>query len=303
MALSPAEFQKRLEVISLDADRVPYGRVAMLHEAQGKYGMVVTKYSGHLALADAYKSVWLETFELLNNHSRPKVTQPLSEFYPQLMTRVVHGFQSLCAAELTANHGYPHHAYTLLRNVFDDAVMTSAALQKWTTFYAIEGLSPPEPFEPKAMKRNRKNTEREIRRLMTGENSGLTSETRLTLEKWDALFDFETHGGRLTLAAGKDYLLGSAPLPFVPLFNEMQFAMFANRFAEVGWVLHRLLPAIQPAEAPLPAEWQTKWQVLDEAFREAVMALTTDLGKPFGKCYVEFVEAKFPFKADSIFPL
>jgi len=51
---------------------------------------------------------------------------------------------------------------------------------------------------------------------------------------------------------------GKAPLPVLPVFNEQQFAMFMNRFCEVGWMAHYLLPLIQPGEAPLPKIWQEK---------------------------------------------
>lgn len=153
------------------------------------------------------------------------------------------------------------------------------------------------------MKKLRKDTEFEVRRKMTGSDSGLTQETRDELAQWDALFDFEVHGARLSLAGAQGWMKGQEPLPVLPRFEEMQFALFLNRYCEVGWMVHRLTPAIQPPGVPLPASWMEKWRVLDDSFEITVHSLTQQLEKKIGAAIVELVKTKFPFNEQSAFPL
>lgn len=302
MALTTEEFIKRLDAIS-ESDGVPYGRAYLLFDEEKKYQQAVLQYKGYLALSDAFKCFFLETVELVNTVCLPKVTTPLSEFYGIFVPRLVHGFQSLCGAERVAILGYPYHAYTLLRNTFDNLVLTSAALQKSTDFYSIEGVTPGKLPDIAAVRKLRKETEFKVRRKMMGSDSGLTQETRDELSKWDALFDIEVHGARLSLASAQRWMKGQEALPVLPRFDERHFAMFLNRYCEVGWMVHRLTPTIQPPDVPLPAAWMEKWRVLDDSFEIAVHSLTQQLGKKIGAAIVELAKAKFPFNEKSAFPL
>lgn len=299
------EFQKRLQEAFMYKGQV-YGRVHLIYESEAEHGMAVTKYSGHLALSDAFKACFLEAVELLNSHCRPQVTEPLSEFYPQLLPRLVNAWHTLCGASRTAYDGYPRPAFTMLRNVFDDNVLTSAALQKITDFYKIEGIDPNDKsgkIDPIAIKKARMANEFAVRKHMTGSNSGLPADVLHELAQLDAIFDFEVHGSRLSLADAMAYMKGTQPLPTVPRFNEASFAMFMNRFTEAAWTLHRLVPTIQPPDVPLPKEWADRWTLVDESFDIAVRSLSKELGKKVGDAYADFVKAKFPFNAGSTFPL
>jgi hypothetical protein len=200
-----------------------------------------------------------------------------------------------------ATQGYPFHGYVLLRNVFDDAILTVAAATGITDFYRLEGIDPNVPFDPKSFRRDRKREERRARALMTGDSSGLTDATKSELDHWDVLFDDETHGGRLSRARSISWMKGLEPLPIVPTYENEAVAMFMNRHTEVGWMVHRLLPLLQPKDIPLPAEWKSKWKTLDACFNQAVSALTTELGKPIGRAMIDFVTSKFSFDADSTF--
>lgn len=97
------------------------------------------------------------------------------------------------------------------------------------------------------------------------------------------------------------WLKGTAPLPVLPKYKEAPLSMFMNRFSEVAWMTHRLIPLIQPPGVAFPAKWAEKWNVLDESFRTTVASLTEQLGKPIGAAMVAFVVAKFPFNAQSAF--
>jgi hypothetical protein len=299
---SPEDFVRRLEAISV-YEGAPYGRLQLIREEEEKHRQAMLQYKGQVALSDAFKCFFLETVELINTYCRPKVRTPLSEFYPLFVPRLVHNFKTLCGAEQTAMLGYPLHGYTLLRNTFDNAVLTSAAIQKVTDFYSIEGVVPGTPADLRAAQTLRKRTEYDVRRKMTGSDSGLSQPTIDELAKWDALFDFETHGARLSLAREQGFMKGSEPLPATPRFDKDSAAMFMNRYSEVAWMAHRLLPLVQPPGAMLPASWAAKWGVIDESFEICVHSLTAQLGKKIGDAMVELVKTKFPFTDKSTFPL
>jgi hypothetical protein len=303
--MTSEEFQERLRA-AFEYDGEPYGRVFMIHAAEAEYGLGAAKFSGHLSLSDGFKACFLEAVELLNTHCRPLVKTPLSEFYPQLLPRLVNAWHTLCAAERTALSGYPRPAFTTLRNIFDDNVLTSAALQKITDFYRIEGIDPQDKsgkLDPIVIKKARKANEYAVRQVMTGPKSGLQPEVIEELSKLDQLYDLEVHGGRLSMADAVGYMKGTEPISIVPKFSNSSWALFMNRYAEVAWTLHRLLPTIQPPEGPMPDEWKNKWAIVDDSFEIGVRSLTKELGMKVGHAYADFINAKFPFNETSTFPL
>ncbi len=295
------QFEKRLDAIS-EFGGVPYGRAHLLFDEEDAHSRACLQYKGFLALSDAFKCFFLETVERINTECRPKLTWPLPEFYVLFAPRLAHSFKSLCGSERLALKGYPYHACTILRNTFDNLVLSSAALQGITTFYLIEGLEVGKLFDPKSAKKIRKETEFDVRRMMTGSKSGLNKVTIDALTKLDEVFDYEVHGGRLSLADNQPWMKGEAPLSVLPTFQERAFGMFMNRYCEIAWMTHRLIPLLQPSEASLEKAWREKWETLDSAFETMVNSLTVQLGKGVGKAVDEFVKSKFSFSASSVFP-
>ena len=290
--MKPEDFVKRLSDIS-EHNGVLYGRTYLLIEEEEKHEQAILQYKGFLALSKALKCFVLETVELLNTECLPEVTTTLSEFYSVFVPRLSHSFLVLCGSEKAAVSGYPYQGYTQLRNVFDNLVLVSAALQNITDFYSIDGVEPGKPIDLSTMKKLRKSTEFEVRRKMTGNKSGLSKKTVEELAKLDALFDYETHGARLSLTQALNWMKGQAWLPVLPKFDESAFAMFMNRFCEVGWMTHRLIPAVQPPSTPLPSAWKEKWRIIDDSFERSVEALSSQLGINIGAAFVEFIKSKF----------
>ena len=296
------DFVKKLDAIS-EKDGILYGRVRLISDAEQKHQRAILQYSVYLALSDAFKCFFLETVELINPAYRPKVTEPLSELHEIFVTRLIHSFKSLCGADRIAVCGYPYQAYTLLQDIFNDLVLSSAALQKITDFYSVDGVIPGKPIDIAQVKELRERTEIDVCQKMTGKESGLTQQTQDELGNWDALFHSEVHGVNLSLAAALGFLKGTELQPALPRFDAVQFAMFVNRYFEVCWMAHRLIPALQPPGVPLSQAWMDKWGVLDDALAMTVHALTVQQGNKIGAAIVELVKTKFPFNAQSDFPL
>jgi hypothetical protein len=55
---------------------------------------------------------------------------------------------------------------------------------------------------------------------MTGDRSGLPHQTLADLARLDELFDYETHGSRLSLAVAMGWMRGERPLIVLPKFEE-----------------------------------------------------------------------------------
>lgn len=296
-----SEVMTRLERVSVH-EGVSFGRAHSIFDAENAHAAGVLALKGYLALSDAFKCFFLETVELINTQVRPRVEQPLSEYYVIFLPRITSDFRALCGAERIAINGYPYQGYTLIRNVLDNLVLSSAALQAIVDFYSIEGVQTGVPFDPKASQRLRRQTEFVARAHMTGKDSGLSSETVEELAKWDSMFDAETHGSRLSQTHAMDWMKGVGPLQVLPRYDEDAFAIFLNRYCEVGWMLHRLVPLTQPHNMLIGHDWAEKWHVIDESFEQMVDSLTHQLGKKIGRVIVELVKSKFPFSPNSTFP-
>jgi hypothetical protein len=298
----PLNFASVLESISIKDDQM-YGRARSLLHAEVDHQEIVLSYTEHSALSNAFKCFFLETSELINIKTID-IKEQNTFLHSIFLTRLVDSFKALCGAEITSTWGYPNLAYTLLRNIYDDTLLTSAALQNIVTFYGIEGAqgftySP----TPKEIKKGRKNTEAIVRTKMTGLESGLSPSTQAELKKWDDLFDKEVHGARLSRASVFGFINGSDPLPVSPKFNELIYSLFLNRYFEISWMVHRLIPGSQLKGLPFPKSWQEKWQILDVSFEQMVHSLTTSQGKLIGAAVTELVTKKFPFNAQSKFTL
>jgi len=122
------DFIKRLDDIS-HYDGIPYGRILLLSEEEEKHKKATIRYTGYHALSGAFKCHVLETVELFNTECLPKINASMSEFYKLFLPRLFQNFLTICGAERVAIFGYPYQGYTLLRNVFDNLVLLSAALQ------------------------------------------------------------------------------------------------------------------------------------------------------------------------------
>jgi hypothetical protein len=292
---------ERLERVSVH-EGAQFGRAHSIFDAENAHASRVLALKGYLALSDAFKCFFLETVELINTQLRPRVEGPVSEYYVIFLPRLTSDFRALCGAERIAINGYPYQGYTLIRNVFDSLVLSSAALQSFADFYSIEGVERGVTFDAKASHRLRKKAEFEARAKMTGKESGLSDEVVDELAKWDGLFDAETHGSRLSKTHAMEWMKGVGPLHVLPQYDEDAFAVFLNRYCEVGWMLHRLVPLTQPRGTYTGEGWAEKWHVIDESFEQMVDSLTHQLGKKIGRMLVEFVKAKFPFSPTSAFP-
>jgi hypothetical protein len=119
------------------------------------------------------------------------------------------------------------------------------------------------------------------------------------LGTWERMFHEEVHGSRSSL--GTDVMrwrLGKGEPsigPTSPVLSEAAWLNYMYRAAEIGWLIVRLLPYLQPVENAFGEDWLRKHGVLDDSFRFSEESLS-NIGREIGDAFIEFVDAKFSFK-------
>ncbi len=269
-----------------------------LQEMENKCGLAVTtKFVGSQILCDSFKDFYIETFTLLRvPPNRPFV-------YADFVARHNFFLKQLRAAELLLLSGHPWAGYSLLRTLVEQAQIRCALLMGMCDVQEVEGLVKDQmPESRKDVRNRRKKVEIEIFKLMSGSKSGLSATTVEQIRKWDDMFDMELHGMRFSNLNALAWLKGEGGLPIFPVYDEQAVTMFVNRFAEVGWMLHRLLPALQFPPFRFSQDWVEKWNALDRSFHAFSKGMI-EIGKPIGSAIIEFVTTKFPFNVDTTFPI
>ncbi|MCW5575246.1 MAG: hypothetical protein KIT13_04050 [Burkholderiales bacterium] len=257
----------------------------------------VNKFAGHQILSDSFKAFCIETLQSLKvPPSRPFA---YANHVAQLSFLVKH----LRASEILYLNGYPWQGYSLLRVMVEQAQIRCAVLQGLYDDQEVMGLVNGElPESEKDILKNKKNVECKIFREMSGAKSGLSSEVIARLRHWDDMFDYEIHGLKFSSLEAMDWLKGDGGLSILPTFSLDGATMYVNRYAEVAWMLHRLIPLLQLRPFSLSKDWAEKWQALDNSFMSFSKSMA-GIGRPIGLAIIELVTKKFPFDASSHFPV
>lgn len=234
-------WQKRLEE-NFTYNGVVGGRILPSTMEQericGSYS--VSKFHGHRILADSFLDFFATTVRSAGEgHS--KHGWPQHPYYPIGLVEFITQFRGMRAAEILSVNGYPLDAYSLQRNLKDQAIFLGAIVNGISSFPALYGFKQPPASSPwtkedqlEVMK-HRKSEERLISDEMIGKRSGLDQPHIEALKQWNELFHTQVHGARLStmretfawLKAGKDFAVG-------PRMDDDGFAMYMNRFTEIG---------------------------------------------------------------------
>lgn len=211
-----------------------WGRLEEYWQAESEHVQVMgDAHVGTFLLSRAYQCLFLETVGLLNRLG-PSASRGVSvPFYTRnFVPRLVHQFRQSCGADLLATHGYPLQAMANLRNLADDLLLTSAAMQRLTNFFELEGYDPKDAPDLVRAKKRRKETERNLWPILTGSKSGLSPEAVKNLRLWNDMFDLEVHGARLSYTTVVSWIQGKAPLDVYPHYNQSAAVMFINAYAK-----------------------------------------------------------------------
>ncbi len=270
--------------------------------AETDYGVAAARsYAGFFALSSCIQSLVLQT---LATAQRTRLAKSGEGWFRPVLLSFAGLFRILRAAESLFLHGYPLNAYAQLRDLKDRLLATGAVINGYITFQDANGWNTvnvaPELFTIEDFRKRRearKKADRFILDHMTGKQSGLSIETRSELRKWSDFFHTEVHGGRFTFALeGEDWLYGRAPLPIAPSLGSHSKGegLFISHFEQLGWLLVRTLPYLQPPETHFSSKWHTRWAILDDSLR-IVTEERVSAERPLFAAFLELVNQKFAF--------
>ncbi|HTB14453.1 MAG TPA: hypothetical protein VK752_22940 [Bryobacteraceae bacterium] len=235
------------------------------------------------------------------NWSPKKVGLKIAPHYPVAFVGFANLFRRFRACEILYSRAYPLDGYALMRDLKDRAFMMAAvALNRMTFLDSLglkEGLSPSQKDFGEKTAENRRKVDNRITQEFIGKSSGLSKEAMDDLKRWDDSFNLEVHNASLTWTHEMKALIQGEMAPrFGPSTTEEGYAIYQNRSAEIGWIITRLLPFLQPSEAAFGDEWLGKRKILDDAFRHMSDGLATTLNKRIGSSFIELMDKKFRLK-------
>lgn len=261
---------------------------------------------GHFLLSHGLQSFVLESFvEASKHYDSPSLIG--RKYYSQFIFEFSLAFRTIRACENVSLSGYPRTGYAMLRGLRDRILYLVANGLGTTSFNQWRGIR--EDMDGLAMEVEREEIrERAMKEERRVFNKVLRKATDLgghldALVRWDQLFNPEVHGDQFSSAdLGMKCFLEGAGLPICPQFDMEFAAVYVNRSGDLGWMLLRLLPLMQPEPSTFSKDWADRWAILDDSFRDYNRNLTTS-GKPVLTGIADgiqaFVDLRFNFRPDT----
>jgi len=298
------EWQKRLEDTFSFNDMVG-GQLQDIFQCERVYGEYFVKtFHGQSTLIDSFQGFVIDTInestDFVAKHGWPKNC----DRYSSTIVYFVMMFRRVRACESLLLKGYPFDGYALLRDLKDRVIFLAAIAHNLTTWDALSGYGQGVPIptsyekklteaEQQLMKKNAVREEHRLLDLIIRKKSRLDPQTLKELEKWEKMFNKEIHGAQLSFFTELgDWAMGITPLSIGPIPKYEPLGMYMNRICEVGWLVTRLLPYLQPVANAFGKGWQRRWTILDESF----LYMQQGLSRKIGNAFITFVNQKFQFK-------
>ena len=243
-------WQKRLED-HFTVEGVFCGNLSAILDQEQICGEYYTnKFHGQDVLIHSFQSFYIETiinvFDWVEEHGWPKDCKN----YAPLLFYYITTFRGFRACENLLLKGYSLDGYALLRDLKDRCIFLGGIAHNMTSFPAllgIQGLESATIEEWQKLRKRRKEEEGRVLSKMIRKDSDLPEEIRKELDRWEQMFHEQVHGSKFTFfLEGGDWMKGKEPISIWPVPNEKSMAMYMNRAAEIGWMLTRLLPFLQP---------------------------------------------------------
>ncbi len=275
------------------------GQITSVLQAEQEHRKYVSAtFHGQEVLTDAFQGFYFETIQLVAEIARERGWPEKAPYYGPILVQFVCLFRNYRACQISYERGYAMSGYASLRDVKDQACFLAAIAHNVTTFAKVWGIGGTDCTDPAERKKQVHATMAEQSRVLKWamrSASGLDDAVVEELDGWEGLFHTELHGSRLSqsVATGDWVKHGTFP-PLVPTVRENELAHYMCRAAEIGWMLTRLLPYLQPFKNAFGGEWRRRQRLLDDSFR-FMQAQLAAMGKPIGEAFTRFVDAKLAF--------
>lgn len=293
-----SEWQKRL-VENFSMNGIVGGNLLEIQNFENSYGEYYIKtFHGQNILIDSFQSFFKETldsgFNWISKYDWPKNCP----YYPLIFLYYIILFRSYRACENLLLKGYPLDGYALLRDLKDRVVFLAGIAHNITSFSLIHGYGgqyevSQENYWAKIKPITKKEELRVLNRILRKE-SGLPEHLKLELKLWENLFHEEVHGSKFSFFQEIGNWIEHKNISIGPRPQESSMAMYMNRSAEIGWLIVKLLPYLQPTESAFGDNWGKKYKILDESFRYAIQGLSK-AGKRIADAFIFLVDSKFHF--------
>jgi hypothetical protein len=294
-----AEWQKRLEDNFSSGGYVGSNLFEVLELEKACSNYFASTFHCQSVLIDSLQSFFIETLQRglkwVDNNGWPTHCPSYSGIYICYLTM----FRRFRACEILLLKGYPFDGYSLLRGLKDQAIIMAGIAYNLTTLTSvfgavdIQGLS--EDIFKKVTKL-RMQEESKIWEKLLRKDSGLSSETITELRIWERMFHQEVHGSKLSFSTDlMKWCQGKGAPSIGPTHDETSWANYMNRAVEIGWLVVRLLPYLQPVENAFGEEWYQKNEILDNSFRYVEQSFS-EKRKEIGEAFIKFVGEKFLFE-------
>lgn len=259
-------------------------------------------FHGQAVLSESFQSFFVETLKTVRQWIASNGWPPACPNYVFIYVYYWVMFRRFRACEILLLSGYPFDGYALLRGLKDQTIVLAGIAHNLTTLTrtwgAMDGQTLTEDdFD--GLTNRRIQEDKKIWRLLLRKDSGLPDEVIKELFIWERMFHEEVHGSKFSL--GADVMRWSRGQgepsigPTLPAPNNTSWSNYMNRATEVGWLIVRLLPYLQPVENAFGQDWHRKREILDDSFRYAERELS-NLGKQIGAAFIKFVDEKFSFR-------
>lgn len=300
-----AEWQQQLNQTFL-SDSASHEALLWVLGAEAEHEQdALANISGHFSLLHSLQAFLLKTVSLTGTHrNSPHLKGRLS--YSPFLFDFVMCFRTIRACENVMLRGYPFHGYMLLRGIKEQVLFLAAIGQRMTSLTALSGLRPnmtadEVQAEAHLILKRKSAEEKRVLHAVLRQATDLASH-REALMRWERGFNMEVHG---QLYSGSHLFLKwikGGELPLTPKYDIDFGSIYLNRLGDIGWMLMRLFPLLQPAPAAFGSMWASRWAVLDDSFRRYNDGLKS-IGKPGLSEIADGVEAlvdkRFAFLPDS----
>lgn len=260
--------------------------------------ILYVKHRGQLLLMHSFQSFFIQTLNLATKHILEN-GRPEQQQYMVALLHFFGLFRRFRACEILFESGYPLDGLAHIRDVKDRAFLLCAIARNRLTFVEAfggkEGLLVEEDYAD-VTRGNRMKVSSRVSQELMGKSSGLSEANQKLLKRWDNLFHLEVHNGLLSFGQEMLALLNERKAPSIgPTWEPYAYAAFVNRTSEIGWMLARLFPFIQPLPHAFGSDWSKKRMVLDDSFRFLVEMYGKN-GNTISEAFITMMDKKFKFK-------
>lgn len=302
-----SEWQRRLEKNFLENSSEFYIEIE-LPEMQFEE-FIESNFIGFKVMALSSLVFFHETLRIVLSQFLKDNNTP-HKYYTPVLVQYIANFKNLRATYILFEKGYPFDGFALLRDLSERAIFYAAAGNKYITIPDLfghigldENLENITDEQRDQIQNKIKETGKKAVKELLGNFRQNYKQFYDELEILRDLFNREVHSSKLTYANQLiPWVKGMRSPSLGPIDDDEDqgLIMYMNRFAEIGWMHHRLLPLLQFNNNSFDTDWKDKWIIIDESFHFLVKSLS-ESGLLIADAIIKLLDTEFNFNPSHSF--